>query len=154
MKRLVGMCFVIGCTSSHSTPTPEPAAAVQPQTCAATLTLVGSTSVQPTDVGPFTLDTNGVNLCARLDATQLTRTAMMAGTNQVPGDTSGLVATLQHVDYSTILEGWDVQVSNGTFLDVEWSPPAGQTTDVIVWVRAASAPVTTSFSLDLFDPLE
>jgi hypothetical protein len=79
---------------------------------------------------------------------------MMAGTNQVPGDSSGLVATLQRTDYTTIHDGWDVQVSNGTFLNVEWSPPAGQTTDVVVWVRAAAAPVTTTFSLDLFDPLE
>jgi len=133
---------------------PPPTAAVQPQTCAANVTLIGSTSIQPTDVGPFTLDTNGINLCARLDATQLTRTDMMAGTYQVPGDTSGLVATLQRTDYSTILDGWDVQVSNGTFLNVEWSPPAGQTTDVVVWVRAVAAPVTTTFSLDLFDPLE
>lgn len=145
--------MLVGCTSSsgHST---EPPVVAQPRTCAANVTLVGAISTHPIDVGPLPLDASGANICARLDATQLTRAHLMAGTDQVAGDSSGLVATLQRTDYTTILDGWDVQVSNGTFLNVEWSPPAGQTTDVVVWVRAASAPVTTTLALDLFDPLE
>ena len=143
--------LVAGCTSSHVT---EPVPGVQPRTCAANVTLVGASSTHPTEVGPLALDANGANICASLDATQLVRAHLMASTDERPGDASGLAATLERGDYSVILEGWDVSVSDRTFLNVEWSPPAGQSTNVVVWVRAASVPVTTTVALDLFDPLE
>lgn len=154
--KLAGTCLLlIGCASDHSAPKP-PSEAIQPRTCASSIALVGAVTTSPTSVA-LPLDGNGANICAHLDATQLSRAHFMAGTDQRPGTTSGFSATLQHADFSTILDGWDVSVgetSPQTFLNVEWSPPAGQTTDVIVWVRADSEPTTVTFGLDLFDPLE
>src|SRR5438309_10173536 len=115
MKRLAGTCLLLfGCASDHTAPPskpppvePPPAETIQPRTCAASITLVGATTASPAPVGPLTLDSNGANICAHLDATQLSRAHFAASTDQHPGDASGLAATLQHGDYSAILEGWD-----------------------------------------------
>ncbi len=153
--KVATLLVLVGCASEHASGPPSPV--VQPNACAQSVTLVGGTTSAPTPVGPLQLDTSGANLCVRLDATQLSRAHFMASTDQRAGTTSGFDATLQHTDYTTIVDGWDVSVGETqtqTFLNVEWSPPAGQTTDVVVWVRAAEAPAPATIQLDLFDPLE
>ena len=161
MKRVWVVCLLAACASEHSsptpTPTPMPMPVTPPPTCAENITLVGAVSTSPTQIGPLALDAAGADICVRLDATQLRRAHFMASTDERTGATSGFDADLQRTDHTTILEGWDVSVGEmqpKTFLNVEWDPPVGQTTDVIVWVRASAAPAAASISLDLFDPLE
>lgn len=149
------IALAAGCVSEHGKPEPTPS--VQPQGCGATFSLVGSVNATPMPTATLALDANGTNICAHLDATQMQRAHFAASSDQYPGDSSGLAATLQAADRSTILEGWDVSFGNtppSTFLNVEWAPPVGQTTDVIVWVRAPMVPTTTTLQLYLFDPLE
>jgi hypothetical protein len=120
-------------------------------------TLVGGTTHAPTPVGPLALDNNGVSLCVHLDATQLTRAHFAASTDQHVGATSGFAVALQHTDFTSILDGWDVTFGDAppqTFQELEWGPPVGTTTDVVLWVHAAGTAATTTVTLDLFDPLE
>jgi hypothetical protein len=152
MKRIgLGALLLIGCAADHGKQ--QPPDVTQPRTCGATVTLDG----HPASLGPMTLDATGISVCAHLDATQMTRAEFAASTDQRPGDASGFAATLEHVDYTTILDGWDVSVGEAptqTFLNLEWPAPAGQTLDVIVWFRATGAPTKTQLALDLLDPLD
>jgi hypothetical protein len=149
------IALATGCVSSHALPEPTPA--VQPQSCGVSLNLVGSVNATPMPTATLALDANGTNICAHLDATQLQRAHFAASSDYQQGDSSGFAATLEAADGSTILEGWDVSFGTTpttTFLNVEWAPPVGQTTDVIVWVRAPQVPASTTMQLYLFDPLE
>jgi hypothetical protein len=152
--------LLVGCASQHSTdptPTPTPLPVSPPPACTQSVTLVGAVSTSPTRVGPFVLDAAGADICVRLDATQMQRAHFMASSDERTGTTSGLDAVLQRPDGTAVLDGWDVSVGETapkTFLNVEWDPPVGQITDVVVWVRASGAPAGASIELDLFDPLE
>ena len=146
--------LLVACAADHAKPPPSVA---QPGTCSTSASLTGSTNATPTTFGPLTLDATGISLCAHLDATQLTRAHFAASTDQRAGATSGFAATLERSDFTPITDGWDVTVGDApaqTFLNLEWGPPAGQATDVIVWLRATATPASTTISLDLFDPLE
>jgi len=147
--------FLIGCAADHSKPPPAPG--VQPRGCTASVSLTGSTTATPIALGPFALDANGITVCAHLDATQIARADFAASTDQRTGNASGVAATLERVDLTSIVDAWDVTVGDAppqTFLNLEWGPPGGATTDVIVWFHAAATPATTTINLDLFDPLE
>jgi len=147
---------LVGCASQHSSD-PAPLPVAPPPACTQNITLVGAITTAPTRVGPLALDAAGADLCIRLDATQMQRAHFMASSDERTGTTSGLEAVLQRPDGTAVLDGWDVSVGltqPKTFLNVEWDPPVGQTTDVVVWVRASDAPAAASIDLDLFDPLE
>jgi hypothetical protein len=156
MKRLAAatVLLLFGCAAERSkTQTTD---ATQPHTCAMQVNLTGGSS-GPKSVGPLTLDANGASFCAHLDATQLTRAHFAASTEHRMGATSGFATTLEHPDFTTIADGADITVGESpqlTFQQVEWGPPSGTATDVVLWVRAVGTSATTSISLDLFDPLD
>ncbi|MDB4955107.1 MAG: hypothetical protein JWO36_2676 [Myxococcales bacterium] len=129
---------------------------VEPGTCTMQVALDGSTGTAQT-VGPLALGINGADICMHLDATRNTRVHFAAATAQEPGPASSYLATLEDRSFHAIVDGWDVSIGNTdthTFMNLEWDPPAGQTSDVILWVRGLHARAPTTISLSLFDPLE
>lgn len=154
-RTLVACVLFAGCADNVSAPVITPG--TEPRTCAMQLTLDGSAGSAPNVVGPLTLDTSGADLCLHLDATHNTRVHFAASTPYEAGPASSYTATLEDTAYGAILDGWDVTVGNTdphTFLNVEWNPPAGQTTNVILWVRSVAGTTPTTINLALFDPLE
>lgn len=143
--------LLIGCAADRK-PAPPPDV-TQPRSCATSVNLDG----RPVNLPPTLLDATGINVCAHLDASQLIRAEFAASTDQRAGDASGFAVTLERADRTPILDGWDVSVGDSppqTFLNLEWSPPPGQSLDVIVWFRSTGSPSQTQLGLDLFDPLD
>jgi hypothetical protein len=141
---------------SNSTPA-QPIPCDEPRTCSARLTLVGGTTATPVVAGPFALDTHGVAVCLHLDATALHRAHFAAATRYENGTTSPLATTLQDSTFHAIRDGSDMTVGDSaprTSTNLEWGPPAGAATDVILWVRTKAGTVTSEIDVWLFDPLE
>jgi hypothetical protein len=166
MPRLPLLAILLGACAAERLPAVDapvaadaPANAVQPA-CAQTITLTppSSGTVARQVIGPLSIDANGTAVCLGLDATALARAHLMAGTGYATGTASPFVATLERAaDRWTIQDGWDVTVDDTpprTMTNVEWSPPAGQVTSTILWVRARGAAATTTIDMALFDPLE
>jgi hypothetical protein len=158
--RALGLLLVCSCAVDRAAMTPDapPAQVAQPSGCAETFTLVGAVTPSPHTLGPITIDGAGVNLCMRLDSSQLSRAHFMGGTAYEDGTASSFVATLERAsDRTTIQDGWDVTVDGTpprTMVNLEWSPAGGSIVDTILWVRARNAPTTTTIDAALFDPLE
>jgi hypothetical protein len=137
-----------------------PAAVVHPPACAQTITLAPTSAGLPAraTIGPLAIDATGIAVCLQLDATALGRAHLMAGTAWESGTASSFAATLARAgDHVTIQNGWDVTVDSTpprTMSNLEWSPPAGQVTSTIFWVRARGAAATTTIDMGLFDPLD
>jgi len=136
---------------------PDLDAAVNPATCPSWLTLDGAAGTgQPTPVGPVALDGDGVELCLHLDARANRRVHFAAWTDYRDGAETGWASRLFDDRGAVVRDGWDVVVGDPprAFLNLEWSPPAGQVTDVVLHVWAAGAAGSTPLYLALFDPLE
>ncbi len=154
---LFGGCIV----EHHQDPVvdPDPTPVAQPRICVADVTLDGSSgSSAPTTIGPFTLDSNGVNVCLHLDATHnLVAAHFGAETQYASGTTSPFSATLEDPTYAPLQDGWDVTVDGTpphTMTNLEWDAPLHQMTDAMLWVRAQGASASTQVALSLFEPLE
>jgi hypothetical protein len=160
------LVLLVGCASDPATappglppppdPLPVPTPMPTPATCT-DVTLTGSGTIVASQTLPLTIDTQGIALCVHLDASGLARAHFMAGTPSQPGTSSSFESALLDASGQLIVDGWDVSFGGTdptTRANLEWSPPAGQTTDVklIVWTRTGSA--TTNVDLALFDPLE
>jgi len=162
--RVIGLLLVLGGCAAERAMSPDapvlPDAAAQttqPKGCEQTITLVGAITPAPQTIGPRAIDSTGFNVCLDLDATALGRAHFMGGTSWEPSLASSFVATLQRTDGTTIQEGWDVTVDDTpprTMVNLEWSPPVGQVTHTVLWVRARGATATTTVDMALFDPLE
>lgn len=161
------LVLLVGCASDPSAqpptlppppaPLPVPTAMPTPSGCTAvTLTAVDAGQVASQTV-PTAIDTQGVALCLHLDASALQRAHFMAGTPSQSGTSSSFESALLDASGQLIVDGWDVSFGGTdptTYSNLEWSPPAGQATDVklIVWARAGSE--ATTLKVALFDPLE
>jgi hypothetical protein len=140
---------------------PDPAPAVQPHSCVADVTLDGSTgNARPTQLGPFTLDRNGVTLCLHLDATQNQVAAHFAAESDMqPGISSSFATVLQDPTFSALQDSWEVTYGDAdphTFANLEWNAPLHAVTDAMLWIHArdqATSP-TTMISVALFEPFE
>jgi hypothetical protein len=170
MLRLSLLAIVLGACAAERLPAvdapvaPPPdaaAAVVEPPACTQTITLAPTSAGMPAQqvIGPLAVDATGIAVCLDLDATSLARAHLMAGTSWEQGTASSFAATLARAaDRVTIQDGWDVTVDDTpprTMTNLEWSPPAGQVTSTILWVRArGTAATTTTIDMGLFDPLE
>jgi hypothetical protein len=158
MKAKGGLCGLVvwaGCTSGTAKVPAVPA--VEPLACSSTISLLGTTSDPPTSVGPLALDTNGIDLCVHLDPHGFTRVHLAIDSPPEPGMASSVASRLEDATFAPILDGWDVTVGTTvpqTSMNLEWDPPAGTTTDVVVWLRGTSASVSTTLQMSLFDPLD
>ena len=142
MKGIVLALIATGCASDPKQPAPEP----DPTGC---VTLAGNASQ---DV-PVTTD---AAVCMHLDATSLPRAHFMADLPSVAGTISGFSIALVDPSGAPIADGGDLvigQTSPYARAQLEWSPPAGVTTDATL-VIDASTPTATTVSLALLDPLE
>lgn len=141
MKGIALVVVLVGCASD-----PEQQPAPDPTGC---VTLVGNASQ---DVAV----TTDANVCMHLDATTLARAHFMADLPSVPGTTSGFSIALVDATGAPIASGGDLvigQTSPYARAQLEWSPPAGVSTDATL-VISASTPTATTVSLALLDPLE
>ncbi|MBV8762859.1 MAG: hypothetical protein JO257_36580 [Deltaproteobacteria bacterium] len=139
MKGLALLVVLVGCAA-------DPKPVENPTGC---LTLTGT---QSQDV-PLMTD---ASVCLHLDATPLHRAHFMVSLPGRAGTTSGFSTSLDDASGALIVDGWDVTVGQTdpqTSATLEWSPPAGTTTDVTLHVRASAATATT-VGLALLDPLE
>lgn len=160
---LFGLLLVSGaCVVDHHND-PNPAPAIQPHNCVADVTLDGATgNARPTQVGPVTLDRNGVTLCLHLDATQNQVAAhFVAESDMQPGSSSPVTTVLQDASYSVLQDSWDVTLDDAdphTFANLEWNAPLHNVTDAMLWIhardQASPASPTTMISVALFEPLE
>lgn len=144
MKGIALVVALVGCAAD-----PQPAPMPQPQGC---VTLAGNASQDM----PVTAGAAGTSVCMHLDATTLSRAHFMAGLPGRAGTTSGFQTVLEDASGQVIVNGWDVTVGQTdpmTSANLEWSPPAGVTTDVTLVVTAQQA-TSTTLSLGLLDPLE
>lgn len=133
---------LVGCASDPK-PAPVPGGCV---------TLAGTASQDM----PVTADAAGTSVCLHLDASTLARAHLMAGLPGRAGTTSGFSTVLEDASGQVIVDGWDVTVGQTdpmTSANLEWSPPAGVTTDATLVVMAPQSTATT-LSLALLDPLE
>ena len=70
---------------------------------------------------------------------------------------SSFAATLEDANLAPVVDGWDVTVGQTdphTFLNLEWSPPAGAVTTATLWVHARAQTATTTIDVSLIDPLD
>ena len=143
MKGLALLVVLVGCASDGK---PAPGSTGTGGTC---VTLAGTAS-QDVSI------TTDASVCMHLDATTLPRAHFMADLPSQPGTTSGFSISIVDANGAVLADGGDLvigQTSPEARAQVEWSPPAGVTTDATLVVRAASATATTA-SLALLDPLE
>ena len=157
MRLVIVLALLTGCIVDHHAPPPDPQPAVQPRTCIADLTLDGSVGSTPVTL-PLVLDTNGTNVCLHLDATKnLVAAHFAASTEYQTGPSSAFTIVLEDASYATLQDGWDVIVDDTpprSFANLEWNAPLHQTTDAILWIRAAVATTATSVNVSLFEPFE
>jgi hypothetical protein len=122
------------------------------------VTVVGSGTGTPVNVGPLALDANGRDLCLHLDATQYGNWMFFADSPSVPGTNAAVDIRLESTAYAPIKDGRPLTVGNTapqTSVELTWPPPAGTTTDVVLWVHATSTtPVTTPLALALMPGLD
>jgi hypothetical protein len=140
MKALA-LVLLVGCAADPK-PTPLPT----PQGCV---------TLDPSAAQDYSITTDA-SVCMHLDATMLHRAHFMLGMPAYAGTTSGFTVALRDAAGQLIVDGWDVTVGQTdpmTAATVEWSPPAGVTTDATL-VISAPQPTTTTIDLALFDPLE
>lgn len=144
---LCGACV----TEQHSEPDPAPA--VQPRSCSAELTLESSApSVQ---LGPYTLDRNGMTLCIHLDATQYLQAAhFVTESDYHAGPASSVASMLQDTSFVALQDSWDVSIGESTFSNLEWIAPLHVVTDGILWIHARDQAATSSFTVSLIEPYE
>jgi hypothetical protein len=126
----------------------------EPSSCVSSVSLDGSTSSEPADVGPIALGT--ADICMHLDASRNQVSAHLGvtvGFDQ-PGSQSGFATTLVDLDGVTLREGWDVQISDRVVHTLEWSLEAGEVRDVVLHVTNSGSAVATSVQVALFEPLD
>ena len=139
MKGLL-LVALVGCASDPKQPAPNPTGCV---------TLAGNASQ---DVAV----TTDASVCMHLDATSLVRAHLMADLPSQPGTTSGFSISLVDANGAPLADGGDLVIGNTmpyARAQLEWSPPAGVTTDATLIIRA-STPTATTLSIALLDPLE
>ncbi len=149
----LGIVVLFGCSTSA----PSSSSSIEPKRCAQTISLVGSSSSSPTNVGPLSLDTSGMDLCIHLDPTGLSRAHFMLDTPPQHGTTSEIASRLEDSMFAPILDGWDVTVGMTdpqTSMNLEWDPPTTAPTDIVVWVHGVSGEMSTTITMSLFDPLD
>jgi hypothetical protein len=145
--------LVAGCAIEHPK-LPDTSNVQEPTACGAHASLDGSGVASPTVLGPFALDASGIALCLHLDATANARVHFVASTEYEPGAASSFALTLEDATRNPIVDGWDLSVNDRSFANLEWGPPVGQVTDVVVWLRSHDGVASTTASVWLFDPLE
>lgn len=147
---LCGACVV----DQHSELDPAPV--VQPRSCSAELTLDASApSVQ---LGPYTLDRNGMTVCLHLDATQYLQAAhFITESDYHAGSASAVASVLQDTSFVALQDSWDVSVSEAdqrTFSNLEWIAPLHVVTDGMLWIHARDQAASSSFTVSLIEPYE
>ena len=140
MKGIALVVVLVGCASDPQKPVENPTGCI---------TLTGN---QSQDVPVMT----DASVCMHLDATPLARAHFMADLPSVAGTTSGYSISLVDSNGAPLADGGDLVIGNTmpyARAQLEWSPPAGVTTDATLVVRAGS-PTATMLSIALLDPLE
>ena len=156
MRFVLATLLILGaCVVDHSSD-PGPSIAIQPRTCVADVTLDGSAgNAQPTQLGPYAVDRNGITICLHLDATQNQIAAHFAAeTDSQTGSVSSFATLLEDPSYAPLQDSWDVQVDSRTFSNLEWNAPLQAVTDAVLWVHARDQSSTTTIAVSLFEPLE
>jgi hypothetical protein len=142
---------LVGCASSPA----HPGDAVQPRDCAISIAAPSPPFGSPTQIGPIAIDANGINLCATLDTSGMPSAYFSVASDVRHVASSGLEGTLQAGDRTWLADGADVNVGTATDMMTEllvsWSPPLGETTPVVVWLRATGSATTHRFYLTLFN---
>jgi hypothetical protein len=118
------------------------------------MTIVATTSSPPTAVGPLTLDHDGVDICVHLDPGSFTRASFSVDSPPEAGSAASIAGRLEDSTFASIADGTEVTVGTNTSMEIDWMPPAGTTTDVVVWLHAVSAAATTTVQMSYFDPLD
>jgi hypothetical protein len=101
-------------------------------------------------------DVHGALFCLELDARQNIQVAhFAAGTAYEPGaDSSFVLGLFGNGDDSMLREGWDVQLSDRTFANLEYGVTKGDYIAVKLFVAAKAATAATDVDLRLFEPFE
>jgi hypothetical protein len=142
MKAIPMLALLVGCASDPKPAAPPPT----PQGCV---------TLDPSAAQDYSITTDA-SVCMHLDATTLHRAHFMADLPARSGTTSGFSIVLQDPSGQALVDGWDLTIGETdprTNAHIEWSPPAGVTTDATLVI---TAPQRTSSTIDiaLFDPLE
>jgi hypothetical protein len=122
----------------------------------------GTTVMQGVDVPAHvtipaqSYDVYGALFCLELDARQNIQIAhFAAGTTYEQGANSSFVLGLfGNGDDSMLREGWDVQLSDKTFANLEYGVTKGDYIAVKLFVAAKTATASTEVGLSLFEPYE
>jgi hypothetical protein len=144
---LCGACVV----DQHSELDPAPV--VQPRSCSAELTL--DAAAPTVQIGPYTLDRNGMTVCLHLDATQYLQAAhFVTESDYRAGAASSVASVLQDSSFVALQDSWDVSLGESTFSNLEWIAPLHVVTDGMLWVHARDQAATSSFTVSLIEPYE
>jgi len=149
MRGSLAFVVLLGCATERAPP--------DSSACVQTVELVGSTDATATNVGPWSVDSNGIDICMHLDATPLVHGHFAAATQYTLGTVSGFDTVLLDADGTTLQTGWDVSVGTTnamTFADLEWDMPGGTTRDTILHVSTPAIVAYPMLSLSLIEPLE
>jgi len=166
MRKAIWLVVLVGCASDPAAPAPgtptlppPPAPLPTPTNaaCTSTVSLTPDGTLIASQNVTVNVDQQGLALCLHLDATALTRAHFMASMPAQPSTTSSFSTALLDASGQLIVDGWDVTVGQTdpqTSAHLEWSPPAGQVTDVRLWIQTRVGVAATAVSVGLFDPLE
>jgi hypothetical protein len=156
MRVLAALLALCGACVTEQHSEPDPAPTVQPRSCSAEIQLdAGAPSVQ---LGPYTLDRNGMTVCLRLDATQYLQAAHFAtASDYQAGSESSVASVLQDMSFVALQDSWDVSIGEPdphTFSNLEWNAPLHSVTDAMLWLHARDQAASSSFKISLFEPYE
>ena len=165
---------LVGCTfqppSSGEPPAPDPGGeadaqpdampTTMPGACDQNVSLYGASgSATPTTVGPFTIDSDGVNICLELDARDnIVVGHFAASTPREPDTTSSMFQlTLFGKDGEVLQQSWDVTFGSSppvTFANLEYGVTKGTVLEATLHIAAKCVPLGMTVDLALFEPYE
>jgi len=160
--------LLVGCTSPAVDPPAgrEPRLEEPPQVppvigvCSEQVSLYGMTgSATPTTVGPFTIQSEGVDICLELDGRDNLQVADFAASTPYEQNTTSSMFQLTLLDHdgNVLRESWDVTFGDSpptTFANLEYGVTKGTVLSAVLHVAAKCVPLGTTVSVALFEPYE
>lgn len=168
--RTCALLMLVACTaqprSTNEPPSPEPELepdampTIVPGPCDQEVSLYGASgSATPTIVGPFTIDSDGADICLELDARDNIVVAHFAASTPHEADqtTSMFQLTLFAKDGAVLQQSWDVTFGTSppvAFANLEYGVTKGTVLKTTLHVAAKCVPIGMTVELSLFEPYE
>ena len=162
--------LLVGCTSVPPTSDPpsgvdDPAVRaaklglIAPEGCDTEVSLYGFSGAATPTLVPFTVDSDGFNICLELDARDNLVVAHLGASTPNEQDTTSSMfqLTLFAKDGTLLREGWDVTFGSApptTFANLEYNVDKGTVLEATLHIAAKCVPLGSQVSLALFEPYE